>query len=91
MVGRRLVLRLPETAGEQMRADRRVPLGDVTYYEKLAVDQRKNFEEWTAYYAKAWAAPPGDSNHSLEVCPRNNVLISRDPLGHADERSRPLA
>ena len=77
MISRASVLRLPETAGEQMRADRRVPLGDVTYYEKLAVDQRKNFEKWTAYYAKAWAAPPETATTPLEVCPRSNVLICR--------------
>ena len=49
MVGRASVLRLPETAGgadESTQA--RVLFGDVTYHKQLAVDQRKNSEEWTA-------------------------------------------
>ena len=49
MVGRASVLRIPETTGgadESTQA--RVLFGDVKYHKQLAVDQRKNSEEWTA-------------------------------------------
>jgi hypothetical protein len=57
MVGKATVPRLLEIAGERMRADDQVLLGNATFYEHLAADQKKAAEEWTAYYSRKGPRP----------------------------------
>jgi hypothetical protein len=51
MVGRATVSRLLQMAGEQMRAEAPVLLGDAAYYATLSAEQNRSAQEWTAYYS----------------------------------------
>ncbi len=56
-VGKASVPRLLEIAGERIRAEERVLIGDATFYEHLAADQKKKSEEWTAVYSRKGPRP----------------------------------
>ena len=56
MVGKASVPRLLEIASERMRAEG-VLLGDATFYEHLAADQKTESEEWTAFYSRKRPRP----------------------------------
>ena len=51
MVGRATISRLLQMAGEQMRAESSVLLGDAAYYATLSAEQDRSAQEWTDYYS----------------------------------------
>jgi hypothetical protein len=57
MVGRATVLRLLQMAGEQMKAEASVLLGDAAYYAALSAEQNRSAKERTAYYSRQGPRP----------------------------------
>ena len=57
MVGRASVPRLLQLAGERLRAEPRVLQADDDYFDQLAVEQRQEAQEWTAYYSRKGPRP----------------------------------
>ena len=51
MVGRASLTRVLEIAMERLQADEAVLRGDSTYFDQLAMENKRISEEWTAYYA----------------------------------------
>jgi len=59
MVGKASVGRLLELAGDAIRAEPCVLQADTTFYDNLAVEQKKRSIEWTAYYSRKGPRPRG--------------------------------
>jgi hypothetical protein len=59
MVGRSSAIRLLRLAAEKLRANEAALLGDVSYYQRLADERRREAEAWTAFYAGKGPQPTG--------------------------------